>query len=116
MLTLNSKPHTSRFARHIDKVFWLVIMLLPVIVYLISYSCMEESYTELFSGFNACVPSFPFIQNILDSVCEKAFGSAFEINAYLSYCVGVEILHILYDIIVFIPRLAHKWVGNMTED
>ena len=35
---------------------------------------------------------------------------------YLSYCVNIEIVHVLFDVLVFIPRLAHKWVGKAVQD
>lgn len=35
---------------------------------------------------------------------------------YLSYCVNIEIVHVLFDVLVFIPRLAHKWIGKAVQD
>ena len=34
----------------------------------------------------------------------------------LSYCVNIEIVHVLFDVLVFIPRLTHKWVRKAVQD
>lgn len=88
-------------------------MLLPVFIYIFGH---YQDPTVTFAGFMEMVPTFPFVQEVFDNVSQTAFGQTFEINAYLSYCVGVEIFHVLFDVVVFIPRLAHKWISAAVQD
>ena len=103
-----------RLSYKIDAVFWFIVSMLPIIVYLI-LNYRNPSAPDFFTYVLGFAP-FEFIQDILDNVTETAFGAPFRLNAFLSYCVGVEILHVLFDVIVFIPRLAHKWISKAVQD
>lgn len=109
-----SKTSKRRFAYRLDMLFWFIVMLLPLIVYYVMNFRNPET-TEFFV-FMANFSPFSFIQDVLDSVSETAFGSTFALTSYLGYCVGVEIFHVLFDVIVFIPRLAHKWISKAVQD
>lgn len=112
MLSLKTKGSGTRFAHKLDKLFWWFVMLLPVFAFLLGH--FRDSAVSM-TAFFELVPAFPFIEDILNNVTELAFDSVFAINPYLSYCIGVEIMHVLFDIVVFIPRLAHKWIGNAID-
>ena len=105
MLSMKTKSRGTRFAHKLDKLFWWIVALMPVFIYLFgNFRNAGASMTDFF----AIVPTFPFIENILNEVTQLAFGCTFALNVYFSYLVGVEIMHVLFDVIVFIPRFAHK--------
>ena len=103
-----------RFSYKLDLVFWFIVMMLPILVYFITAYRNPEAigFLEFVSSFSP----FPFIENILNDVSQAAFGSTFAISGLFGYFVGVEIFHVLFDVIVFIPRLAHKWVSKAVQD
>ncbi len=102
----------KRFADKLDRLFWFLIILLPLVLF---YLCEEWSF-DSFSAFMSENFSFSFIETILDSIIEMTFNSNFALTSYLSYVVGVELIHVFFDVIVFIPRLAHKWVGKAVQN
>lgn len=103
----------NRFARKCDKVFWFIIFLLPLFTYFV-VAYRQTGAPDFLTYCEAY--RFDFVANIFESVFTKAnFGSLPIVN-YLSYCVGVEIAHCLFDVFVFIPRLAHKWIGKAVQD
>ena len=104
----------TRFARKCDKIFWMIVSLLPIIIYFISYFYKASAAAD-FTSFMT-VYRFDFIADIFESVFTTAgFGQLYCVD-YLSYVVGVEIAHCLFDVVVFIPRLAHKWIGKAVQD
>ena len=105
MLNISTSGH-SRFQDKIDRVTWFIMAILPVFVFFVM-NYRQETNTD-FITFVSTFSPFPFITDILNSVTSTAFGVEFSLNAYLGYLVGIEILHVLFDIIVFIPRFAHK--------
>lgn len=103
-----------RLTFKLDAIFWFIVSLLPILVYFV-VNYRNASAPDFFTYVSGFAP-FLFIENILDVVTTTAFGAPFKLNAFLSYCVGVEILHVLFDVIVFIPRLAHKWISKAVQD
>ena len=55
--------------------------------------------------------SFTFILDMIHSM-ESAVNFSFPsvLTAYASFIVSVEIIHVFVDVMVFIPRFAHKVV------
>lgn len=103
-----------RLSYKLDMLFWFLVSVLPILVYLLVnfHNPAAPDFFEYLSGF----APFSFLEEIFDSVTETAFGSSFRLNSYLAYCVAVEILHVLFDVVVFIPRLAHKWISKAVQD
>lgn len=64
--------------------------------------------------------------NVIYTSLEELFGnnghlplfaqSSDSIISYIVYVVNIELIHIAFDVIVFIPRLCHKWVGKAVQD
>lgn len=103
----------NRFSRKLDKIFWFIVLLLPAFTYFVTAYRMTGApdfltYCEAYR--------FPFIAEIFESVFTKAEFGGIAIVNYLSYCVGVEIAHCLFDVVVFIPRLAHKFISKAVQD
>lgn len=114
-MSMQGTTRKSRFSNKVEKIFWTITLLLPVIVYLTIYSKTGASAPSFFAFLETFSP-FPYVANIFDSITEKVFGETFALTNYLSYMVGVELFHIFYDVVVFIPRLAHKWISKAVQD
>lgn len=127
---MRTKKSSSRFAFKLDKFFWFVISFFPLfswLIYLFSFS----SYTASPLTFYAWLDQyFGFMGHIHESVIYSTFYQIFSITsadslfpvlptslmAFFTYLVTVEIVHVVYDVIVFIPRLAHKWISRAVQD
>lgn len=102
-----------RFAYKCDKVFWLIVALLPVIAFFVVNfrSASSQDFLVYMEAWQ-----FDFIYNAFESAFTTANFGALACFSYLSYVAGVEIAHCLFDIVVFIPRLAHKFIGKAVQD
>lgn len=127
---MNTKKTTSRFAFKLDKFFWFVISFFPLfswLIYLFSFS----SYTASPLTFLAWIEqNFGFMGKVQQSAIYSTLYQLFTITsveslfpslstslmAFFTYLVTVEIVHVVYDIIVFIPRLAHKWISKAVQN
>ena len=127
---MRTKKTTSRFAFKLDKIFWFVIAFFPLfswLIYLFSFS----SYTAAPITFFAWIEqNFGFMGQVQQSVIYSTLYQIFSITsvdslfpalstslmAFFTYLVTVEIVHVVYDVIVFIPRLAHKWISKAVQD
>lgn len=94
--------------------FWGCVFALPLIIaFLTVYRTGNYADVEtILNGF-----SFGFIDqmlNSLETVTQFAFNDA--LKAVVSYFVSVEILQIFFEIVVFIPRFAKKWLEGFYAD
>ena len=96
------------FREKIDVLLWAFIWLLPFFAYFVSFY-RQGSAPALFTFINEEY-SFTFIKNVLDKVWSLLFGSTIAISSYLSYLVAVELLHCLFDALVYVPRFAHTLI------
>lgn len=127
---MRTKKTTSRFAFKLDKIFWFVISLFPLfswLVYLFSFSSYAASPLTFFAWLDQ---NFGFMGQISKSAIYSTLYQIFSITsvdslfptlstsliAFFTYLVTIEILHVIYDVIVFIPRLAHKWISKAVQD
>ena len=100
-----------------DEIMWYLIYLLPLFLYLllIVRTGNMVDFAETFSSFGLDVVS----DNIVFSSLSSIFGSngvmpLFSntgILFYMSYFVNVFVIHLAVDFLLFIPRLAHKWLN-----
>lgn len=127
---MRTKKTTSRFAFKLDKIFWFVISFFPLfswLIYLFSFS----SYTAPPLTFYAWLEqNFAFMGQVSNSAIYSTFYQIFSITsvsslfpalstsvlAFFTYLATVEIVHVVYDVVVFIPRLAHKWISKAVQD
>lgn len=127
---MRMKKTTSRFAFKLDKIFWFIVSFFPLfswLIYLFSFS----SYTAAPLTFYAWLEqNFALMGQISQSAIYSVFFQIFSITsvaslfpalstslmAFFTYLVTVEIVHVIYDVIVFIPRLAHKWISKAVQD
>ena len=112
----------------VDSAFWFLVSILPLVLYLITcFSYKLQSSTESLTAF------LPFMKNLglMDSgviynSLSDLFGSSgilplFSANnnailLFLSYFVSVQIVHLAVDFLLFIPRLAHKYMNTFTQN
>ena len=126
MLTKTTK---NRFSYKLDKLFWWIVTLFPIFAYLfflITASLNEVSADVTFSDFlNQRLGIFFSMNTTVSNAFYEVFGPKgilpmFSSNSGLiqlfSYFVSIEIVHVLFDILVFIPRLAHKWISKAVQD
>lgn len=105
-----------------DTIFWYFVYMLPVIVYLINIIPNGAvSFDTLLSS-----TGFDIINtNVVTSTFNSLFATGgilplFAVDSPLiiiiSWFIFAVILHLMADFILFIPRLAHKWLGKFTKE
>lgn len=124
------KNSNTRFSYKLDKIFWFVISFFPLfswLIYLLSFSGYTTSPLTFYAWLEQ---NFAFMGQVSQSPIYSIFFQLFSITsvtslfpilstslmAFFSYLVTVEIIHVIYDVIVFIPRLAHKWISKAVQD
>lgn len=120
----------------VEKIMWGLILLLPILYWLISpigYSIGGGTALSGLSGSNIIMLGFGDVlgnfgittSNIVYTSLSDLFGSSgvlpfFSANSsmllYLTYFIIVEVCHLVVDCVVFIPRLAHKWMNKYTSE
>lgn len=124
------KTGNTRFSYKLDKIFWFVISLFPLfswLLYLFSFSSYTESPLTFYAWLEQ---NFALMGQVSQSVIYSTLYQIFSITsvtslfpvlstsllAFFTYLITVEIVHVIYDVIVFIPRLAHKWISKAVQD
>ena len=95
----------------IDAYLWAFMWVLPVFVFFVSYY-RSGGAPEFFLWFEREGMVFPFVKDVLDNVWQMAFGDYLFLSGYISYLVCIEVVHCLFDAIVFIPRIAHSFIDR----
>lgn len=122
-----SKTTKNRFAYKLDKIFWWIVALAPLFCYF-----LYVPYQSI-SGTPVALSTF-LIENFLHG---SAFGTNPVWNGFYTifskdgvfplfgdegamciffWFISVELIHLFFDVIVFIPRLAHKWISKAVQD
>ena len=107
-----------------DTIFWYLIYFLPVVAWLL-FLIAEPSSTTTPIDFATFMSSigFGFVNdNIIITSLSGLFGSGgvlpiFSSNTPLlifTWFICAIIVHLAVDFLVFIPRLAHKWLNTFT--
>lgn len=93
----------------IDRGFWALLLILPMLAYLV----MNNHNT---ATFISVMQQFPMLtNNLIYSTLVDIFGSngiipfvdsssTNVILLYLSYFVSIELIHIIVDVLLFIPK------------
>ena len=123
-----------------DNIMWYTIYLLPIILtILFTAGAFQGDWFPFWyeaDGDNANLPFFEVLKNFIEFGIDldtynivtitfnNLFGSdglipVFEYNGaiilYMSYFVWVYLFHLMVDFLLFIPRLAHKWIDSFTR-
>lgn len=123
---------TKKFYRKIDILFWFFIMFLPIligIITMIGYSCNYKYYTTetlnttmiqtFFNGIESISNFIPtFIINTFDNLFTTigiTSNTTTTIAIMVSWFVWVVYLHLLVDILAFIPKFFHNWLRKVDK-
>lgn len=105
-----------------DNVLWYFLYLLPLImlVVLAFVSNKAVSLASVFRLLGLNIATDSIVYTTLVSICGSAgilplFGSS-DVLVYCTYFINVFIVHLLVDFVLFIPRLAHKWMQKFGGD
>ena len=115
----------SRFFYKLDNIVWFLIAFAPFIFYL-AYLLFNSSDPVAFSVFctSKFLQGFDYSLNPVWRGIYLLFSSAGAFPLFtttndlffLYWLIMTEIIHICFDVIVFIPRLAHKWISKAVQD
>ena len=123
-----SKTTKNRFSYKLDKLFWFCIQIFPLVcfaVYCIAGTRGSEVVVPTFNSFLIKLGLNYQQGNVFFNVLAQLFGSkgVFPLFVdsggmvlYLTYVLTMEVLHICFDVLVFIPRLTHKWISKAVQD
>lgn len=98
----------------LDLIFWFIMALLPLIFYLceMKYLGLSMSFKDFMVRTNDCfMPGN--LTSKLNTILSKvgfAGNGMFVFNYYMQYLILIEVSHCFFDILVFVPRLAHSFI------
>lgn len=108
-----------------DTIFWYLVYLLPVIGYLLYLIAEPASGTSLvtFDSFFSNIGLGLVSDNVVVSTLKDIFGTGGILPLFTTdtpfiifgWFVCTFITHLAVDFLLFIPRLAHKWLNNFTQ-
>lgn len=118
-----SKTTKNRFFYKLDKIFWWILSLLPFFIY-IPYCFCRGELLSLDTFFTTIFDITYNSSNAFTNVLNSLFGSTGVfpllnsnwVIRYFAYAATVEVIHVCFDVIVFIPRLCHKWISKAVQD
>ena len=122
-----SKTTKNRFSYKLDKLFWFIVAFAPLFCYLLYVPAKSTSgepisvalflLDNFLSGveFSANPVWSAFYQIFSKNGVFPLFGSEGALYLFFWF-VSVELIHLFFDVIVFIPRLAHKWISKAVQD
>lgn len=127
---ITRKTSNTRYSYKLDKIFWFIISFFPLfswLLYLFSFSSYTNSPLTFYAwleqnfAFMGQVSKSPIYSTLYQIFSITSVSSLFPVlstslMAFFTYLITVEIVHVVYDVIVFIPRLAHKWISKAVQD
>lgn len=103
-----------------ETVFWNVIYFIPIIAYLIllwqggitTFGCVFDTI-----GLNIAENSTAFssLASIFGTDGILPLFANSDLLVFFAYYINVSIAHIFVDFILFIPRIAKKWMNKFTQ-
>lgn len=110
------------FSFCLDNLMWYIIYLAPLLIVLFSAFCtpLADVLTTIeqsnFVQDFATTPVYTVLDDIfgVDGILPLLTGqTGSAILSYLTYFANVLIIHLAVDFVLFIPRLAHKWLDKL---
>ena len=109
--------------KKINNLLLLLFLSLPFITFfcftIVNSHSAGLSAEEILSSLDLIMVSysFPFIAEPMQSLIEKVgtFDFIQPLCSYVSYCVVVVIGWLIYQLTVFIPLMAQKWIGGFYD-
>ena len=124
---MTRKISNTRFSYKVDKIFWFFISFAPLIfyaLYLVS-SSKPSQYFSFYVFLSDYLGLFFSSNSVFSSMLSTIFGPSgifpvFSAQSgwlvFFSHLATVEVVHVLFDVMIFIPRLAHKWISKAVQD
>lgn len=109
------KKKSSRTARKLDLLFWFLIWCLPLITFFV-VNFRADTKINLEDHLTTNYGYVTLFDETIDTIEEEININFGVLGQYTSYLVTVEIIHLFLDFLLFIPRLAHKWMGAITHN
>ena len=104
----------SHYRNKIDALLWAFVWLIPFFAYGVAWFMVDTQVAPDILTYIDGAFSWSFIQDILDTVWQAAFGAVCPLSGFISYLVAVEVVHCMFDAMVFIPRFAHDLIERFT--
>ena len=103
-----------------DTIFWNIVYFIPVIAYFILlWKFGLQNFGSVFDtiGLNIATNStvFESLSNIFGVDGILPLFASTDLIVFLTYYVNVFIAHIFIDLVLFIPKLAKKWMNKFTH-
>ena len=112
----------KKISKIFDKAFWGFIMMLPLLVYLVyiikngsTYS-LESVFTDFGFGIDTTNVIFTTLSSLLIGSGSAIAGfTGNGIVLYITYISLVELIHLIVDCLLYIPRIAMKFLDKGVE-
>lgn len=107
-----------------DKIIWTTIILLPIVLYIIllknnpsGYNFEDIFTSSILNYFGVRGNSFySTIESIFSEIGVCAVTDLYGILYYITYIISVEIMHLMVNVMLYIPRIAMKWLRKGVDD
>lgn len=105
----------------LDKLFWYAIYMLPLIAYVIyllkgGYEVIPSLSTAMSNfGFEMLQTSdlFVALHGVFGSGGAVPLFASPDIILYMTYFISMWLLHLAVDFLLFIPKIACKWLDKL---
>lgn len=113
----------KKIAYFSDLAFWYIVYLLPIFALLVSSINSAEiiNFADMFTvhGYNVLTENNIVYTSLValfgDGGVLPLFGSDSGVIMFGTWFVCCTLLHLAVDFLLFIPRLAHKYMGTLTR-
>lgn len=125
MLKIEQNSSNTRFCKRFDFILWTFLAILPLatwLFYLLGIEGVEPiTFEKWMYSYFGLQPLSAGDGNIVYDTLAKIFlfGSKFLPSMtrsgvlFFTWFCSIEIVHILVDVLLFVARLAHKWIGGL---
>lgn len=102
-----------------DKIMWYGIYLFPLIAYVALVFSFQYNGSNDYISFGLFMDNLGFDFGPIWDILEELFGDGggilsmvdeYGFISYANYLVFVTIFHVIFDVIVFVPRLFHDFL------
>lgn len=113
---------TKKTYKYIWEFAWLLVQILPLIGYLIAIRSNVQVNEGLMTFNTFMYEALGFFGgegSIIEKTLTQVFGAegimpimSKNLICYVTYFISVEIIHLIADVLLFIVRMAHKWLDG----
>lgn len=98
-----------------DNVLWYAIYMLPLLLMLLYWFktgsiSLVNTMTDAGLGIVTNNPIFDSLNSIFGASGTFPLFASADVICYMTYFISTFIIHLAVDFLLFIPRLAHKWM------